>query len=412
MLCSMAIRMREWGMQAYPRQGVHLPLNALNDWGRSGRALGQGVSDAGQGMAALVPAIEQVARAGHRADAAALLEEIGRETAAELLELPVRDWDYSWQQAYAPRVHEMLNDFSGGEREEALRLSELYGRKYSLEGRRQMELNRLHRAKERWRRQVDAAVQRGDADSARLWVEQGRGVFVPETEMQRELEHAQSRSLQSSWQQRLQQDPHATLADWQSTESPKPAGAAELKSLEYEMQKTRAGLFDSLAVQLGASVEQGDEPDAQMLERAVTSGVLAPDQVVALQQPRVALGVAESCNWLRRIDERAEADDARLVVEIALAPLPVEQKQVLLRRVQDTAALDPQQRSRMSRALWNLYRTGRFGCPGDEEAMRCLGRLQEEALRRLSSRSEQETEHWLETLCRAENDNWVCFEQE
>lgn len=412
MLCSMAIRMKEWGMQAYPRQGVHLPLNALNDWERSGRTLGQGVADAGQGLATLVPAIEQVTRAGHCADAASMLEEIGRETAEELLNLPVRDWDYSWQQAYAPRVHEMLNEFSGGEREEALRLSELYGRKFSLEGRRQMELNRLHQAKACWRRQVDAAVQRGDAESAREWVEQGRGVFVPETEMQQELEHTQSRSLQSSWQQRLLQDPHAALADWLSPDSSKPAGAAELKSLEGEMQKARAGLFDSLAAQLGASVEQGTEPDVQMLERAVAAGVLSPEQVAALQQPCVALGVAESCNWLRRIDERVETDDSRLVVEIALSPLPVEQKQVLLRRVKDTAGLAPQRRRRVSCALWNLYRTGRFGCPGDEEAMRCLGRLQEEGLLRMNSRPEKETEHWLESLCRAEDDNWVCFEQE
>ena len=410
MLCSMAIRMKEWGMQAYPRQGVHLPLNALNDWGRTGRALGQGVAAAGQGLAALAPAIEQVARTGRSADAAAMLDEIGRETVEELLDLPVRDWDYSWQQAYAPRVHEMLNEFSGGERDEALRLSELYGEKYSLEGRRSMELERLHQAKSHWRRQVDTAVQSGDADSARQWVEKGRGVFVPESEMPQELEAVQSRSLQSWWQQHLLQDPHTALAEWRSPTALKPAGQAELSALEKEMQKTRAGLFDQLAVQLGASLEQGDEPDVGQLERAVAAGVLAPEQLALLQQPRTALSVAESCNWLRRIDERAEADDARLVVDIALAPLPVEQKQVLLRRLQDTAAVPQQRRSRMSRALWNLYRAGRFGCPGDEEAMRCLGRLQEEALRGMNSWSEKDCERWLETFSRAGEDNWVCFE--
>ncbi len=410
MLCSMAIRMKEWGMQAYPRQGVHLPLNALNDWGRTGRALGQGVVEVGQGLAALAPAIEQVARTGRSAGAAAMLDEIGRETVEELLELPVRDWDYSWQQAYAPRVHEMLNEFSGAEREEALRLSELYGEKYSLEGRRSMELERLRQAKSHWRRQVDTAVQSGDADSARQWVEQGRGVFVPESEMPQELESVQSRSLQSRWQQHLLQDPHTALAEWQSPTALKPAGQAELSALEKEMQKTRAVLFDQLAAQLGASLEQGDEPDARQLERAVAAGVLAPEQLALLQHPRAELSVAESCNWLRRIDERTEADDARLVVDIALAPLPVEQKQVLLRRLQDTAAVPQQRRSRMSRALWNLYRAGRFGCPGDEEAMRCLGRLQEEALRGMNSWSEKDCERWLETFSRAGEDNWVCFE--
>ena len=33
-------------------------------------------------------------------DVAAMLDEIGRETADELAHLPVRDWNYSWQQAY------------------------------------------------------------------------------------------------------------------------------------------------------------------------------------------------------------------------------------------------------------------------------------------------------------------------
>ena len=90
MLRSMAIRMKEWGLLAYPRQTVHLPLNSLNDWGRTGRALGQGVQEAGHGLAELVPDIARVARAGQQADAAAMLHEIGVETTEELLELPVR----------------------------------------------------------------------------------------------------------------------------------------------------------------------------------------------------------------------------------------------------------------------------------------------------------------------------------
>ena len=203
MLCSMAIRMKEWGMQAYPRQGVHLPVNSLNDWGRTGKVLGQGVAEAGQGMTALVPVIDKVARAGKTADVAAMLDEIGRETADELAHLPVRDWNYSWQQAYAPRVQEMLNQFTGEERQQALELSEVYGRRYSLEGRRNLELERIHQARRQWQERVDSAVQRGDEKAACQWVEQGRGVFVPEAEMQQTLSSTRSRSLQCSWQQQF-----------------------------------------------------------------------------------------------------------------------------------------------------------------------------------------------------------------
>lgn len=228
--------------------------------------------------------------------------------------------------------------------------------------------------------------------------------------MQQELERAQSRCLQSNWQLQLQQDPYAALVEWQTPECPKPSGAAELKALEEDMQKTRTGLLDQLALQLVAAVESGHEPAAQELAQAVAAGVLAADQVAALQQPHSPLGVEESCNWLRRIDERPDAEDSRLVVEIALSPLPVEQKQVLLRRMQATAPISPQRRNRMSRTLWNLYHAGSFGCPGDAEAMLCLGRLQEESLLRMTTQPEKETDRWLESLSHAGEEDWVCFE--
>lgn len=409
MLCSMAIRMKEWGMQAYPRQGVHLPVNSLNDWGRTGKVLGQGVAEAGQGMAALVPVIDKVARAGKTADVAAMLDEIGRETADELAHLPVRDWNYSWQQAYAPRVQEMLNQFTGEERQQALELSEVYGRRYSLEGRRNLELERIHQARRQWQERVDSAVQRGDEKAACQWVEQGRGVFVPEAEMQQTLSSTRSRSLQCSWQQQLQQNPYSALADWQSAESRKPEGEKEKSLLESEMQKTRDGLFSRLAGQLSLAVEQGDEPDARLLEQAAAAGVIPGEMLEFAQQPRSALGLAESCDWLRRIDEREPGTEEQLVLRIATAPIPAEQRRLLMQRLRATADLPPGKLSSTSRTLWNLYRNGRFGCPGDVAAMQSLGRLQEEALQRLATRPEKETADWLAQLRREEN-NWVCFE--
>lgn len=408
MLCCMAIRMKEWGMQAYPRPGVHLPVNALNDWGRTGRVLGKEVADAGRGLATLAPAIAQVAHAGQSADAAAMLDEIGRETAAELMELPVRDWDYSWSQAYGSRVQEMLSQFTGEEREEARRLSEVYGARYSLEGRRNLELERIRQSRRLWQEQVESAVQRGDSESACAWVEQGRGVFVPEGEMQQTLRSTRSRSLQSTWQQKLQQNPHGALEAWQRPDAGKPEGEEELRSLENQVQQTRADLFSQLAEQLSSAVELGEEPDSRGLERAVAAGVIPAEQVKA-QHPRRALETAELCNWMRRIDERTAAEDPQLKIDIATAPIPPEQRQLLLQRVRTTASLPPGYSHNASRTLWNLYRRGHFGCPGDEQAMRCLGRLQEEAVQRLASRPEKETASWLEQLCHSEDD-WVCFD--
>ncbi len=409
MLRSMAIRMKEWGLLAYPRQAVHLPLNALNDWGRTGRVLGQGVQEIGHGMAELAPAIQRVTQTGSKADAVAMLNEIGAETTEELLAVPVRDWDYSWKQSYTPRVQQMLNQFSGAEREHARKLSEEYGARFSLLGRRQMELQRIQDARTHWQKQLDSAVLSGDEEAACHWVEQGRDVFVPESEMSSRIDDARNKSLHAAWQNRLQQNPYSALAAWQNDEFRKPAQKEILQTLEADMQQTRKALFGKLALELASAVEQGSAPPAGMLERAAEVGILSPEQVELNKAEPVALSAADVCNWLRRIDERDVADDDKLTVDIALSPIPREQRLALLQRLRATGALPPQWRSAVSRSLWNLYCEGRFGCPGDAEAMLCLGRLQETALARMTSEPVEHTTRWLEQL-RDDSEDWVCFE--
>ena len=403
--------MKEWGMLAYPRQAVHLPVNSLNDWGRSGRVLGQGVQEFGHGLAELEPVISRVTQAGQLADAAAMLREMGEEAAGELLDSPVRDWDYSWQQAYQPRVQQVLSRFSGEEREQVQQLSESYGRQYSLEGRRRMELRRIRQARQQWKEQVDSAVMQGDAEAACRWLEQGREVFVPEPDMPRQLQEVRNRSLQAAWQQQLQQDPYAALTAWQADDARRPEGEEALRALEADMTQTRQNLHRELAVQLAAAVEHGQEPDATMLARAAAAGVLSPELVAAQGRAVEPLSVEDTCNWLRRIDEREPGEDEPLVVEIALAALPAEQRRLLLQRVQHTAAMPPQQRCSMSRTLWNRYREGCFGCPGDAESMLTLGRLQEEALIRMTTQPEKETTRWLEELG-TNADAWLCFDEQ
>ena len=405
----MAIRMKEWGLLAYPRQGVHLPVNALNDWGRSGRLYGQGVASAVEESVGLLDAMNRVRLAGDMADISGKLDEIGKETARELLELPVRDWEYSWQQAYTPRVQEMLSQFHGETREQALRMSRERSEGYSLEGQRQLELQRIHHARGEWQKQVDDAVQRGDADAASLWVEQGRDVFVPEKQMQAQLENARNQSLQNRWQLQLQSAPHEALAAWQSEEAEKPASEREYRAVETAVQQTRSNLFHALAVQLVADVEGGREPGVAELEQAVSSGVLPRESLVDWQKPRRAMNPAEACDWLRRIDERSSDADTSLSVAVALAPIPMPQRQQLMKRLNATAALPARQRIAVSRTLRSLYNEGAFGNPGDSESLRCLGRLQEEALQRQTTGQEKEVREWLESLAE-KDDEWLCFE--
>ena len=411
MLWCMAIRMKEWGMLAYPRQAVQLTLNSLNDWERTGRDMGQGAQQMGRGLGELASTIARVTQTGQLADAEAMLQEIGSEATEELLEQPVRDWNYSWQQAYGPRMQQLASQYSGEVREKVLQMGAAYGRRFSLEGRRQFELKRSHQSRSRWQKQVDSAVMQGDEEAACQWMEQGREVFVPEAEMPQQLEEVRNRSLQAAWQQRLQQDPYAALTSWQSAEARRPADAGVLQRLEGEMENTRQELYHSLASQLASAVEQGQEPDPTVLERAAAAGVLPREQLAGRNQEVAPLSLDRTCDWLRRIDEREAGDDSQLVLSIALAPLPREQRRLLLQRVKTTAALPPQQRTAVSRTLWNWYREGRFGCPGDAESMLHLGRLQEEALHRMTTASREETDKWLERLSKTA-DAWLCFDEQ
>lgn len=405
----MAIRMKEWGMLSYPRQGVHLPLNALNDWGRSGRTLGQGVAAAGAGAVELAKAIHRVQQAGNIADVASRLEQIGKETTEELLELPVRDWNYSWKQAYTPRVEELLNQFSGEDRERARQMSEAYGLKHSLEGLRRMQLKQIDTSREHWKQKVDAAVQQGDSQGACEWLEQGRGVFLPEEELPGQLDQAQNRSLHVRWQQRLQQAPYEALAAWQDEQEPRPSAPDTSRALEHEVDQTRRRVFSALAANLASGVELGQEPAEAELQEAVRAGVLPAEQLAGWQEARHPLVAAKRCDWWRRIDERSGLDDERLAVEIALAPVPLEQRRALMQRLRDTSGLPQQQRAGVSRSLWNMYLQGCFGCPGDEESLQALARLQEESLERQHQGKESDCSRWL-TQLRAATENWVCYQ--
>lgn len=399
-------------MLAYPRQGVQLPTYSLNDWGRSGQAFGQGLAGAVHGAADLAVAMQRVSSTGSEADIAGRLDAIALEAADELRDKPVRDWDYSWQQAYEPRLHQMLAELEPDAREQAQRMSPTYSAHHSLRARRAAEVERIRHSRRQWQNQVESAVQQGDAAAARRWLEQGAEVFVPAGQLPQQLDAVESRSLCARWQQLVQQNPARALAGWNAPGAARPTREEELRLLRPCLEQARHALESELALQLAAAVEQGDAPDEAALDQAVAAGVLPQEWLAAYRRPPQPLAVAASCDWLRRIDERAAGDDSRLVVEIALSPIPTEERLLLLRRVQATAALPEAQRAGISRALWSLYYAGHFGCPGDTAALRCLGRLQDEALQRQQTTpGSKELNSWLETL-KSSDDHWLCYQPE
>jgi hypothetical protein len=120
------------------------------------------------------------------------------------------------------------------------------------------------------------------------------------------------------------------------------------------MEQTRSELRAGLALQLAAAVEQGAAPDESALGQAAAAGVFPQEWLADYRRTPQPLAVADTCDWLRRIDERAAGDDDHLVVQIALSPIPVEERRLLLRRVQATAALPPEQRAETSGIFYGL----------------------------------------------------------
>jgi hypothetical protein len=119
----------------------------------------------------------------------------------------------------------------------------------------------------------------------------------------------------------------------------------------------------------------------------------------------------DTVSGTKKREERSEAFIANPFA-YTFAPIPMSERRLLLQRVQTTAALPPAQRSGTSRVLWSLYHDGRFGCPGDAAALRCLGRLQDEALQLQQKSSDaRELTQWLDALCSSEVP-WLCYQPE
>ncbi|MGN0821086.1 MAG: hypothetical protein ACI4OX_04825, partial [Akkermansia sp.] len=120
------------------------------------------------------------------------------------------------------------------------------------------------------------------------------------------------------------------------------------------------------------------------------------------------LSPREKSEWLSRIDERDEADEQTLRLQIALAPLPVQERNSLLQRMDATLGVPAADRRSVSRRLRKLYRRGVLGCPGDAMASRRLSRLQEASLSVLQQGGAEAAARWVENLPAA-GDRWVCF---
>ena len=411
MLVGMAIQMKEWGMMPLPGRGAQVPTYGINRWwGDTFEQLGRGITSAGKEAAEMVQAREKVEQAGDLAGFYGRLQDAVAEAGEELRERGnVRDWDYAWKEACTPRVQEALKEVPYESREAARQLAAAYTAAASLEQRRDAELERISGARDQWRQQLDTAVQQGDERQAAQWLERGRGVFVPEGDMEGTRKDVQSRASLSRWRALMQRQPMQTLRDMNAEDAPLPQGETERQTLKDEAEQTRRNLQTETATQMSNEIQQDRESPVEWVREAREAGVISDEQANAAQQPRRAMTQRQRCDWLRRIDECSTGDESALRLDICMAPHTLENRRELLRHLDAACALPHDERLALGNRLWCMYRSGRFGTPGDEPACARMVSLQRSAQRLLAAGDSKALAAWLDER-RNEGDRWVCHQ--
>ncbi len=401
-------------MLAAPGQPVHLRTYGLHDWDSAARRLGAAVGDVLTGGVDLL-GLAQVRRTGEMAAFSERLRGISAEAREELQDAEVKDWDYSWNAAVAPRLAEAVQELSEESREGGLELARAYSAQASIEAKRDRELKRLETARQRWQQRVDESVSAGQEEQAARWLEAGRGVFVPEAQMEGRRAELRSRACLSRWESRLSAEPLpalAALAEARGKAGRLPSRREEREGLEARAASLRLALRRELAQDFSARVQAGEELPAATLELAARAGLLPEVERAQASSSPQPLTTAERSQWRRWVDERAEGEEGELDARLALAaaPLPPEERRALLTRLELTASLPVAERRSLSRELFSLYASGLFGCPGDAEAEDSLLSLQEEGLSLLAGQGAAAVADWLEAQRRGA-EHWLCYEE-
>lgn len=396
-------------------RGVRMPTDGLTGWGEAARRMGEGLSAVLMGASRVMQDRAQVTATGELAHFSERLKSIDQETREELANQEVEDWNYAWQAASAPKLAEAINELSPSSRQAGQELASAYNAKAAVEAQRDYELSKIDKARSQWRNQLQNAVQAGDSQQAREWLQAGQGVFVPEEQMPAESQTIESQASLSRWKKNLQEEPLRTLSVLSTTpEHELPQQKTDAQRLAHARKLAGRTARQQVLGNLVSCLEGEVSPEPDYVNMAVSAGVLTPQQAdTALQETTIDLSHEKRRQWLRRIDESpCDDDDAEgLMLEVATSNMPLRDKKMLLNRIEVCRQLPEADRRQMSRTLWDMYHDGLFGCPADETAQQWFAELQHGSLDRLHKDGSQATEEWMRQL-RDSADQWVCFSPE
>lgn len=405
----MPIRMREWGLKAYPGQGVQVPLSGVNGMNEAARAFSRGVEELAAGGREFAEMYDRVQTAGEFSKLDTALQSVAEEAQTALNAAgEVPDWTESWQRETAPGVEKALENIAESRRDKARSYAAEVMHKAGLEARRSYEVSRIAQARSAWKSRVEAAVASGNAARAEACFDEGLGVFVPQDEAEVQRASLGSRCQASLWQSAVQENPLEALCDWQEGRRELPTGKEEADAVVQELEETGATLRRRLGEGCAAALLQGGAPDEASLTKASRAGLLRYDAAARVKN----LSAQEETEWMHRADACAENEDAVADMRLRLAtlPAPAEQRRRLMQYFEEGRKISGDTRLRIRDAVWNVVNRGSLGCAGDAVPRHRAGRLMREGRRFVAAGDEQGLTDWLARL----NDRkpvWLCFEE-
>lgn len=395
-----------------PKTPPHIPVQGLTGWAESAAAVGRAGSQLLRLCSDSLKERETVNRLGGLADFSGKLQQIEQETRRDLEETDdVRDWEYAWREASEARIAEAVAELPAEARAAGRANAAVFSAQAAARAWRDRELKRIDGARAQWQQRLDAAVAAGDEAEARRWLEQGRGVFVPEADMENADRRLTGRLALGRWTGRVQQDAAGALADYRNappeTLPPDETDATELRTLmERTEREARADLADTLR----QNTLDGVMPDAGMLQRAEDAGLITAEHRQRIQQPIAEAPAQMLSAWWKRVDTcPADAEAVqRMKLELGTSGLPEQDRRELYRRLDMAAGVNADDRLALCNELQNLYERGAFGCPGDTPADGRLLAVQKSALPLLAEQGSDAVAQWLANFRRSA-DRLICF---
>lgn len=396
----MSILIQEYGMVgASPFQGGLVPLDVMGSYTAGTRDLMEGVFRAVAGSADLSREIERVRAVGTKSDMEDAVKNFRSEVMGELKKSGEPDqWEARWNHAVDNRLGAYLPSSTHGV--DSRELSE-YVRQVKEDGadevRRMAQLEGISLARQSWEKRMARAGDSGDESEMERGMDDGKGVFVPESDS-------------SAYLRRIKERAALTRAERESDQFPIPtarklvSGSHELSGDEDKatrllslVEKKVNGLKEKYGAWMLDVTGRGGFVDDQALEHAGREGLLSPSQVrnyrdsVAKEKEAVwtrrqpDADVSALCDWRRRVDERGSNEDPSLLLDIACSGLPRAEVAVLADRMKKTSLIPEDLRRKFSASLTALYNEGAWGAPGDRHSLHEWKRSQDMVLEALSN---------------------------